>query len=133
MVFPNGDVYKGTFKNNERNGSGLCKFGLTGSIYRGEWQDGKPYGNGTLFTLPNEIIEARFDGFRVADGQMKILFTNGEFYEGNCKKGLRNSTGVHYYLNGDIYDGKWSLGRRDGSGTIVTFDGIKLKTHFCED
>jgi hypothetical protein len=68
MVLPNGDVYKGAFKNGERNGSGLCKFGLTGSIYRGEWRDGKPQGNGTLFTLPNEIIEARFNGYSVIDG-----------------------------------------------------------------
>ena len=36
-----------------------------------------------LQTLPNEIIEARFDGFRLMDGQVKILMSNGEFYEGN--------------------------------------------------
>jgi hypothetical protein len=42
LVYPNGDVYKGAFKNGERNGAGLCKFGKTGSIYRGEWRDDKP-------------------------------------------------------------------------------------------
>jgi hypothetical protein len=85
MIYSNGDIYKGQYKNGERYGSGICKFGITGAIYKGEWRDDKPCGNGILFTLPNEIIEARFDGFKVTDGQCKILMTNGEFYEGNFK------------------------------------------------
>lgn len=133
IVFANGDVYKGAFKNGERNGTGLCKFGLTGSIYRGEWRDGKPQGNGILFTLPNELVEARFDGFNVVDGQIKILYENGEFYEGNCKHSMRNSAGVHYYANGDSYDGEWVNDRRVGRGRIFSKDGIKMSANFVED
>jgi hypothetical protein len=118
MVYPNGDVYKGTYKNGERSGAGLCKFGKTGSIYRGEWRDDKPQGNGILFTLPNEIIEARFDGYFVSDGQTKILMSNGEFYEGNFKNNMRNSTGIHYYKNGDYYEGEWQNDKRVGRGRI---------------
>jgi len=106
-VYPNGDVYRGSYKHGDRSGTGIQKFGLTGAIYRGEWRDDKPYGNGILLTLPNEIIEAKFDGYRVADGQIKILMTNGEFYEGNCKQSKRSATGIHYYKNGDYYDGEW--------------------------
>ena len=29
MIYPNGDIYKGQYKNGERYGSGICKFGLT--------------------------------------------------------------------------------------------------------
>lgn len=78
------------FKEDKRNGSGLCKFGKTGAIYKGEWRDDKPAGNGLLFSLPNEIIEGRFEGFKVVDGQIKILMSNGEFYEGNFKQDMRN-------------------------------------------
>lgn len=126
-------MYKGAFKNGERNGTGLCKFKLTGSIYRGEWRDDKPMGNGTLFTLPNEIIEARFDGFKIVDGQIKILYTNGEFYEGNCKQSSRNLAGIHYYINGDYYDGEWVNDRRVGRGRIFSKNGIKLSAIFVED
>jgi hypothetical protein len=42
MVYPNGDVYRGAYKNGERFGIGLCKFGLTGAIFRGDWRDDKP-------------------------------------------------------------------------------------------
>jgi len=107
IVLPNGDVYKGQWKSDLRHGAGLCKFGKTGAIYKGEWRDGKPAGNGTLLCLPNEIIEGRFDGFKIFDGQVKILFGNGEYYEGNFKNNHRNSTGIHYYINGDFYDGEW--------------------------
>lgn len=42
IVFPNGDVYKGQWKSDLRHGAGLCKFGSTGAIFKGEWRDGKP-------------------------------------------------------------------------------------------
>jgi len=107
MVYPNGDVFKGSYKGGERHGPGICKFAATGAIYRGEWREDKPMGNGILFTLPNELLEGRFDGYRVIDGQIKLLLTNGEFYEGNLKNNQRNSTGIQYYKNGDFYDGEW--------------------------
>lgn len=86
-----------------------------------------------LFSLPNEVIEARFDGFRITDGQIKILFSNGEFYEGNFKQNNRNGVGIHYYKNGDSYDGEWSNDRRIGRGRIVLSDGSKLNGMFIED
>jgi len=133
LVYPNGDVYKGTFKNGERSGTGLCKFGKTGAIYKGEWRDDKPIGNGILYSLPNEIIEARFDGYKVTDGQVKILMSNGEFYEGNFKNDMRNSTGIHYYANGDFYEGEWQNDRRVGRGRIFRLDGSKMSGFFTED
>ncbi len=133
MIYPNGDVYKGQYKNGERSGTGMCKFGATGAIYKGEWRDDRPQGNGTLFTLPNEIIETRFEGSKIQDGQVKILFSNGEYYEGNFKNSQRNGTGVHYYRNGDFYDGEWTNDRRIGRGRLFFKDGSKLSGMFIED
>ena len=133
IVYPNGDVFKGQFKAGERNGAGLCKFAATGSIYKGEWREDKPMGNGMFFTLPNELVEGRFDGYRIIDGQVKILLRNGEFYEGNLRQGQRNATGLHYYINGDFYDGEWQNDKRNGKGRIVAADGSKLSGHFFED
>lgn len=56
----NGDVYKGGFKNGVRYGSGVCMF-KSGALYRGEWRDDKPNGNGILYSGKNEIVEGRFD------------------------------------------------------------------------
>ncbi len=113
-----------------RHGAGLCKFGATGAIYKGEWRDGRPMGNGTLFTLPNELIEGRFDGYRIVDGQVKILFANGEYYEGNFKNNMRNTTGIHYYANGDFYDGEWVNDKRVGRGRIFLAQGGKINGQF---
>lgn len=90
-------------------------------------------GNGMFFTLPNELVEGRFDGYRMIDGQVKILLRNGEFYEGNLRQGQRNATGLHYYINGDFYDGEWQNDKRNGKGRIVAADGSKLSGHFFED
>ena len=82
IILPSGDIYKGHWKNDVRHGTGICKF-PNGAIYKGEWREGRPFGQGILFSMPNEIIEGRFEGWKVADGIVKIMFVNGEFYEGN--------------------------------------------------
>lgn len=59
--------------------------------------------------------------------------SNGEFYEGNFKNNMRNSTGIHYYKNGDFYEGEWQNDRRVGRGRIFMMDGAKLSGMFAED
>lgn len=133
IIYPNGDVFKGSYKNDERSGQGLCKFACNGSIYKGEWRDDKPFGSGTFFSLPCEVIEARFDGFHVIDGQIKVLFTNGEFYEGHVKNSQRNGQGQHNYKNGDSYEGEWQNDCRIGRGRMFFQNGAKLSGMFIDD
>mmetsp|Transcript_17132 Transcript_17132/g.23084 ORF Transcript_17132/g.23084 Transcript_17132/m.23084 type:complete len:129 (+) Transcript_17132:1783-2169(+) len=126
MIMPNGDVFKGNWKNDLRHGSGTCKF-TNGSIYKGEWREGRPMGQGIFFSAPNEIIEGRFDGWRLQDGIVKILFCNGEFYEGNMKENCREGVGTMYYTNGDIFEGEWFKDKRGGKrGKITMPNGSKL-------
>lgn len=132
MLFANGEIYKGNFKANQREATGLCKF-PNGCIYRGAWKEDRPHGLGFLFTPRNEIIEGRFEDWKVADGQVKILFSNGEFYEGNMKNNMRNSNGEHHYLNGDIYNGDWQNDKRVGFNKITQNDGTKIQCMFIED
>ena len=67
IVYERGDKYKGHFKNDLRHGLGICMF-TNGSVYKGEWRDGKPSGPGIFFSYPNEIIECRFEGWKIVDG-----------------------------------------------------------------
>ena len=64
MILPSGDIYKGNWKNDLRHGSGICKF-ANGAIFKGEWREGHPQGQGILFSPPNEIVEGRFDGWKL--------------------------------------------------------------------
>lgn len=133
MILLSGDIYKGNWKNDLRHGSGICKF-TNGAIYKGEWREGKPQGQGILFSQPNEIIEARFEGWKLQDGIVKILFTNGEFYEGNMKDNLREMTGVMHYSNGDTFEGEWFKDKRGGKrGKITQLNGVKLHGQFIKD
>ena len=130
---PSGEIFKGHWKNDQRHGSGVCKF-PNGAIYKGEWREGRPQGQGILFSPPNEIVEARFDGWRVQDGMIKVLFSNGEFYEGNMKDGKREMTGVMHYRNGDIYEGEWANDKRAGKrGKITQPNTAKLTGQFTKD
>lgn len=133
IILPSGDVYKGHWKNDVRHGTGVCRF-ANGAIYKGEWREGRPFGQGILYSLPNEIIEGRFEGWKVQDGIVKVLFANGEFYEGTMKENQRELTGVMHYANGDIYEGEWFKDKRGGKrGKITQPDGTKLTAMFIKD
>ena len=132
LIYPNGDIYKGSYKNNERSGFGICKFN-NGAIYKGEWKHDKPCGLGNLFCPPNEIIEGKFDNWELQNSQMKILFSNGEFYEGNFENNARNSTGTHYYKNGDYFDGDWEKDKRIKNSRLYQADGSIIHGQFTND
>lgn len=65
---------------------------------------------------------------------IKILFSNGEFYEGNMKDGHRELTGVMHYSNGDIFEGEWFKDKRGGKrGKITQLNGAKFVGQFIKD
>jgi len=89
-----GDFYKGNFKDGKRNGYGLCQF-PSGAIYKGDWKDDLLNGIGTLYSGNGEILESKFvNGCVISDeigtrnavnsnsGRIKIMFTDGTYYDG---------------------------------------------------
>ena len=78
-------------------------------------------------------MEGRFEGWKVSDGQVKILFSNGELYSGNFKDNSRNGVGVMYYSNGDIYEGEWEKDKRCKYSKLVMADGSTFHAKFGED
>lgn len=131
-VMPSGDVFKGNFKNDLRHGSGICKFN-NGCIYKGEWREGRPQGQGIFYSSPGEFIEGRFEGWRMSDGQVKLLFANGEFYSGNFKDDCRNGVGTMVYRNGDTYEGEWDKDKRCKYSKLTMADGGTIHGKFGED
>ena len=73
-MFPNGEIFRGVYKNDLRHGNGLSVNRVTGIIYRGEYREGETQGHGLLYCPPGEIIEANFaPGGKIQDGKIKIL------------------------------------------------------------
>ena len=72
-VFPNGDLFKGAYKQDMRHGNGISVNKVTGVIHRGEYREGKMQGQGIVYCPPGEIIEANFSEGVINDGKAKIL------------------------------------------------------------
>jgi hypothetical protein len=65
MIFSDGNIYEGEFKDGNRNGKGKMIFS-NGDIYEGEFKDG------------------------IENGKGKKIFSNGDIYEGEFKEGNFN-------------------------------------------
>lgn len=53
----------------------------------------------------------------------KILYSNGEHYEGEIVDKIRHGFGVHHYKNGDRYDGMWYNNMKHGTGILFYKNG----------
>lgn len=53
----------------------------------------------------------------------KKKYPNGDFYEGEWKKGAPHGIGIMKYANGSVYEGNWELGKRNGQGTMKYANG----------
>ena len=51
-------------------------------------------------------------------GYKKIVYQNGNIYEGELKNGKKHGKGIMKYKNGYIYDGDWENGYRHGKEFI---------------
>ena len=79
-------IYKGQVENGKPNGQGTLNL-FNGEKYVGEWKNGRPHGQGTG-TLPD-----------------------GRKYVGEYKDGKRNGQGTLTFSDGKKYDGEWTDGK----------------------
>ncbi|KAG2437872.1 hypothetical protein HXX76_005489 [Chlamydomonas incerta] len=110
----NGDVYKGRYVSNKKNGEGVYHF-INADVYEGEFRDDRMDGHG-VYTFSHE---GRYEGAwrnAVYNGTGAETFAKGSTYRGEYVGGLRNGWGVCRFYNGDYYEGQWVKGLRDGSG-----------------
>ena len=103
MIFGDKDthpVYKGDVENGKPNGQGTLTT-PEGYKYEGEWKDGKNHGQGT------------------------ITWSDGEKYVGEFKDNKRNGQGTFTFHSGDKYVGEWKDEKQHGLGTYIWSDGRK--------
>lgn len=119
----------GDFVFNKLNGKGE-HYRNDGSIYRGNFFEGLPQGNG------EEIFnnEASFKGFYLAGKKKhgKFLWKNGNYYLGDFSDDLFHGYGIYTWGKDRIYEGNWSLGKIDGKGKLKLKDGSYYDGEFKE-
>ena len=120
-----GEVYEGGWmkglNGGKRHGRGICVYN-DGTMYEGQWQNGKCQGRGQLMTVNRQIIYTGewIDGFM--QGQGTYNFENGDRYIGDWKEGNRHGKGEYLLSNGCKYTGEWNNNKRHGKGLFVWAD-----------
>lgn len=60
----------------------------------------------------------------------KKKYPNGDYYEGEWKKGMPNGFGKMIYANGNIYEGEWKEGKFYGTGKMKYANGNVYEGHW---
>ncbi|KAL9187523.1 hypothetical protein ACHAXT_001626 [Thalassiosira profunda] len=126
-TFADGDVYEGRLVDGAPNGSGKMKYAAGGEFnyYRGDWENGKLHGNGTLKWIDGSMYVGEFQRQNL-HGTGKMRYSNGGVYEGRWEDGKPNGVGKMEYAAGrkvKYYEGEWVNGKQHGYGTMKWVDG----------
>ena len=57
----------------------------------------------------------------------RVVFDNGDVYEGEMVNGLHHGKGKYTYASGNYYDGEWVNGKYHGHGTLHWSDGYEFE------
>jgi hypothetical protein len=104
-----------------------------GSIYNGNCEIGVENMNMNICTNNDLTIKHKNFEVKINErnihlvGYGKIKYANGDTYEGNWDKSLRNGKGKYVFMNGDIYDGMWLDNIRNGQGKMKYINGDKYE------
>ena len=90
----NGAIYIGMWDNNLQKRAGIgMQVWPDGSLYQGQWRDGK------------------------ANGKGRLIHSDGDIYQGEWKDDKAHGIGVYRHLDGAIYRGDWYEDKQHGKGT----------------
>ncbi len=128
--FLNGDKYKGSVKNGKYHGNGT--FETLNFTFKGIFCEDKPVGFGRLY-LKERCLTGIFSGdfFNLKFG--KMIFNNGDLYEGEFLNLKLHGNGTLKYRNGNVYTGEWINNKREGKGKIIHFNGDIYEGDFSND
>ena len=104
-TFPDGTVYVGEFKDDDKSGHGRIDY-ADGSSYEGGFDEDAPHGQG-IYTTANGVYEGQLDhSFRHGIG--KMTFPNGAVYEGVFNRDKITGPGVLIRVDGTVvHEGKF--------------------------
>lgn len=128
MRWSNGDVYKGSFVDDVRQGHGTLTFAATnpteadGGEYAGDWTANQMHGNGTRRYPNGDLYVGEYvSGKRHGEG--RFYYANGDLFWGQWKGNHMHGPGRYYYASGQRFEGVFLHSKRNGSGKLQRTDG----------
>ena len=124
-----GDIYEGTFQNDEITGNGVFKYS-NGDVYEGGFINSQKHGNGVFTYANGNKYEGNYAN-DVRSGKGKFKWASGASYEGDFSNDLKNGYGVMTYESGDRYEGFFKNDKRDGAkGVYMWSNGERYNGTF---
>jgi hypothetical protein len=136
MIWSNGDVYRGTFVRDVRQGHGTLAFAPPATIasiqqnpqddggeYVGDWRADQMHGSGTR-RYPNGDVYMGEYNEGVRHGQGRFYYANGDLYWGTWLNNQMHGPGRYYYASGQRFEGSFQFGKRTGKGKLQRTDGM---------
>lgn len=118
-----GDRYEGEFSENMKNGKGTLLYS-NGDKYVGQFTNDMREGRGTMLLVNGDKYEGEFKSNMIG-GKGTMFYHEGNRYAGDFKNGLKNGNGILSFANGDLYRGEFKDDMRDGQGTYIFTDGSR--------
>ena len=123
-IYNNGNRYEGEYKNNSREGKGICYYN-NGDRYEGEFKNDISEGKGIYYFKDGDKFEGEYKK-GIPEGKGVYYYKNGDKFEGKYKNNCREGNGVYYYKNGNIEIGSFKNDKHIGQHYIIFPDGSVL-------
>lgn len=149
QIFQEDSVYRGFWKNGERDHLGIGIFGDGEWWYFGHWKSHLPSGDGCIVCKDSSRYEGGFhqglpEGhgkYIGADntsyegawhagnphGKGRLIMSDGSEYIGEFQDGRIHGQGLYKWTEGEIYDGQFKDCKFSGPGTLLWSDGKKYE------
>ena len=103
-----------------------------GSVYDGQWRDGKRLGKGRYFTSSGGLLEGIWNSGLHIYG--RVVYANGDHYEGQYWHMQRSGSGTFQSLySTNEYKGSWKYDKKHGFGSEKLSDGSQYTGYFEAD
>ena len=126
----NGNIYEGTFVNDELHGKGKITFVRLGQVWEGDFVNGALTGKGKITFADGEISEGDFIDGRL-NGRGKNTTVDGYVFDGIFKDD-EMIDGRMTDPDGSIFEGRFVDGELNGNGRMVFDDGVSYEGEFVD-
>jgi len=110
-----------------------CHHLKDGSVFLGHLSKSTdPTGPGCLFQPDGSLFEGSWDKSGL-EGQVRVIYMNGEYYEGEYHQDQLHGKGTFLSCNGSMYQGSWRSGKRCGKGKETWPDGAVYTGDFEDE
>jgi hypothetical protein len=103
-----------------------------GSVYVGQWLQGRRNGKGRLYTADGGLMEGYWNGLLHLKG--REIHSTGDMYEGGYSEGKKQGFGLFEDLSKkNSYEGEWMGDKKHGRGIEHIEDGSVFEGNFAND